>query len=246
MSRTSKAALAFLFITATAGVAHSQEPITLNGYTCKQFLADSINKSDATKLLRSLMMISWATGYASAYQKGVPQVDSGAIDLIAGVLGNECRKSESKNAVEVIVDVVTQFAQSAKTTTVSGTTAPAVGQAAQQSRWEQNGSIVRLIPNGATRKLYYEVPRAELTAMGVKPGTLLFDGIKKGNSYSGTAYAFTNLCQPKDYPVSGAISEDEKQVTLRGKMPEFGDGCKVAKYRDALLVFTFIPEGGAK
>lgn len=245
MTGTSKASVIFLLFVATVGVSHSQEPLTLDKYTCEQFLADSTNKTDGTKLLKSLMMISWATGYAAAYQKGLPRADSGAIDLMAGILGNECRKSESKNAVEVIVDAVNNFAQSVKAP-VASSAAPSAGQITSKSRWEQNGSIVHLVADGATRKFYYDSPRSELLATGVKPGTLLFDGSKKGSNYSGTMYAFTNLCQPKGFSANGSISDDEKQVTLRGKSPEFETGCKITKFHDATLVFTFIPEEGAK
>ena len=245
MTGTLRAIVVCLVGVASASVGHSQEPVTLDKYTCEQFLADSANQTDGAKFLKSLMMISWATGYASAYQKGLPRADAGAIDLIAGILGNECRKSASKKTIEVIVEVVNHFAQSVKTPETSAA-APAATQVSQQSRWEQNGSIVHLSANGATRQFYYDAPRGELIATGVKSGTLLFDGNKKGSSYSGTAYAFTNLCQPKGYSVNGSISEDEKQVTLRGKAPELNAGCKVTGYRDAVLVFTYIPSDEQK
>ena len=114
MTGSLRATIVCLVGTASIGVGHSQEPIALDKYTCEQFLVDSTNRTDGAKLLKSLMMISWATGYASAYQKELPRANSEAIDLIAGILGKECRKSPSKKAVEVIVETVNHFAQTEK------------------------------------------------------------------------------------------------------------------------------------
>jgi hypothetical protein len=104
--------------------------------------------------------------------------------------------------------------------------------------WDHNGSMVRLSADGAIRKFYYESPHAGLESVGIRKGTLLFTGIRSANSYSGTAYVFSR-CGPKPYQVSGPVSDDQRQVTLYGKVPVTDANCKIASWRDDTLVFTF-------
>jgi HdeA/HdeB family len=88
----------------------AEESISLDNYTCAQFLADSKGSVTGSKPLRSLMMISWATGYAAAYQKNSVRADATAMGLIAATLGEACRKAPAQTAVQTVVDVITQFA----------------------------------------------------------------------------------------------------------------------------------------
>ena len=59
------------------------------------------------------------------------------------------------------------------------------------SCWNHNGSLMRLKASGDQRWMYYEAPREVLRRAGVKRGTLLFDGWKRGNSYTGSARRFS-------------------------------------------------------
>jgi hypothetical protein len=104
--------------------------------------------------------------------------------------------------------------------------------------WDHNGSSMRLVANGPSREFFYESPRSGLEAVGVQQGTLLFKGKKVGNTYSGTAYVFSP-CGALPYAVSGAVSEDQRSVTMTGKAPIPRSNCSVARYRDDALVFTF-------
>ena len=111
-----------------------------------------------------------------------------------------------------------------------------VGSAHAASLWEHNGSTVYLESSGSSRKFYYEAPRAGLS---VKRGTLLFNGVKNGDQYSGTAYVFSKECGPIGYSVSGTVSTDQRSVTMIGKAPRRDANCRVVGYRDDELVFTF-------
>src|SRR6267142_7260902 len=104
------------------------------------------------------------------------------------------------------------------------------------SLWDHNGSVVSLEANGAARKFYYSTPRPGLP---VTSGALLFDGKKDGNSYSGTAYTFNRACGTRGYAVSGPVSEDQRTVTMYGKVPRLDANCKLIGYRDDVLVFSF-------
>jgi hypothetical protein len=87
----------------------AQESLALDSYTCAQFLSDSKSPADGNKLLKSLMMISWATGYASAFQQKIVRADAEAIVLIAATLGQVCTKSPEKKAVEAAVAAISLF-----------------------------------------------------------------------------------------------------------------------------------------
>lgn len=226
------------FLLTISGGSNAQENLALDKYSCADFLQDTTQPGNGNKLLRSLMMISWATGYASGTQQKFARADAGAFMLMAGALGEACRKEPALKAVQVIARLVQQSSldrQSTANPPDSGTLAP--------SRWEQNGSIFYLTNDGPARRIYFESPRPDLVDIGVKKGALLFEGNKVGNKYEGTAYAFARSCDAKAYDARGDISADEKQVVLSGRAPEISSSCKIVGYRDVFFVFKFIPSG---
>jgi hypothetical protein len=109
------------------------------------------------------------------------------------------------------------------------------------SQWEHNGSIVYLTAEGANRRFYYDAPGAGLDAVGVKRGTLLFEGRKDGDRYAGLAYIFSQKCGPRGYAVSGPVASDQSQitVTLSGKAPRLDASCKQVGLRNDILVFKY-------
>ena len=113
-----------------------------------------------------------------------------------------------------------------------------LGGLAQSTRsiWQHNGSTMGLVANGSYREFRYEVPRKGLVDAGVKSGTLLFKGSKTGNTYSGTAYVFTP-CGALPYAVAGPVSEDQRQVTMKGHMPIPTSNCSISRYQEDTLVF---------
>src|SRR5947208_1099306 len=110
------------------------------------------------------------------------------------------------------------------------------------SRWDHNGSLVSLSATGTRRQFHYQSPAADLLQIGVQPGTLLFDGRKVGNTYSGTAYVFSKVCGALPYATEGAVTPDQRTVTMYGKAPIVDSTCSVVQYRDDVLVFSFSPE----
>lgn len=110
-----------------------------------------------------------------------------------------------------------------------------------RSLWQHNGSVVYLTADGASRRFYYDSPREGLDSVGVKRGTLLFEGQKNGDQYSGTAYFFSKICGPGTYAVSGPVTSNESQITitLSGKAPQLDANCKQIGVRDDVLVFTY-------
>lgn len=111
--------------------------------------------------------------------------------------------------------------------------------AAQQATlWNHNGSLVSLSAAGARRQFHYQTPAAGLLEVGVQSRTLLFDGRRDGNRYSGTAYVFSKVCGALPYAVTGPVSPDQRGVTMYGKAPVVDSSCHVIGHRDDVLVFS--------
>lgn len=96
-----------------------------------------------------------------------------------------------------------------------GITVPTCGE---ESIWTHNGSLVRWVSSGRNRWLYYVEPRPALAAIGVRSGTLLFEGQGAANILVGTAYVFSENCSPTPYHVEGVIYS-ETEVRLDGAAP---------------------------
>jgi hypothetical protein len=109
------------------------------------------------------------------------------------------------------------------------------------SLWEHNGSRVYLTANGADRRFYYDTPRQELIARGVNRGTLLFEGRKDGEQYSGLVRFFSKNCGIGTYVVSGPVNSTAQPITITmsGKAPQLDNNCKQIGFRDDVLVFTY-------
>lgn len=114
-------------------------------------------------------------------------------------------------------------------------------QASADSCWNHNGSIMRLRAQGNQRWLYYENPRQVLRNAGVGPGTLLFNGVKQGNWYSGTARVFSRFCpgNPLEYFVEGPVRGDQLQVTVRGTREVHNQCVPSGRMVTDTLVFTY-------
>ena len=107
-----------------------------------------------------------------------------------------------------------------------------------QTLWNHNGSIVKLFANGDQRQFIYAVPDPHLP---VKVGDIVFDGVKNGNQYGGTAFLRSPRCGAISYSVSGPIADDQRGVTLYGQAPvRDPKTCKVTGYRNDVLAFNFI------
>jgi PAN domain len=78
----------------------------LDTYTCGEFLADLGDRGNSARLRRSLMMISWAAGYAAARHSD----GSSSLEVIAATLGDVCRNSPAEKAARAITDKINETA----------------------------------------------------------------------------------------------------------------------------------------
>ncbi len=116
----------------------AQQTVALDQYTCSQFLNDINDIADGERLLRSLMMISWATGYVAAHQAGTPRADPTAVQLIAATLGDVCRKTPNPTVVSTIEKVIEQFTS---TSSLAPTVAPSSTNAEVEFITHDNSDI---------------------------------------------------------------------------------------------------------
>lgn len=109
------------------------------------------------------------------------------------------------------------------------------------SCWYHNGSLMRLQAQGDQRWMYYESPRSGLYSAGVSPGTLLFNGTKSGNWYSGMARVFSSSCvgNPLEYWVEGPVAANQAQVTLHGTREKSVNCQSTGQVVSDTLVFTY-------
>jgi hypothetical protein len=120
-----------------------------------------------------------------------------------------------------------------------GSAAPVKPSSSSQTYWNFNDSVMSLAADGSSRKFYYSRPRSGLEAVGVKEGTLFFEGTRSGNSYVGKAYVFSKYCGALAYDVTGTVSADQREVVLSGKTPRRNATCQVLNYSEDTSVFTF-------
>jgi hypothetical protein len=111
---------------------------------------------------------------------------------------------------------------------------------AGRSYWDHNRSVMYLVANGARRRFYYHRPRPGMTEAGARSGSLLFDGVRAGNTYSGIAYVFAGACGAFDYKVDGYVVAD-RRVVMRGLAPRVDQRtCGVFDYRPDELAFDLL------
>ena len=121
----------------------------------------------------------------------------------------------------------------------SVTMRPPMAATAGPSLWEHNGSTMLLQVDGSSRKFLYEKPRAGMLEVGVKPGTVLFEGLRDAVSYRGTAYIFTKNCGSFPYLVTGSVSSNQLEVQMTGQAPRISAQCQIVDSKPDLLRFTY-------
>ncbi|MEP3277665.1 MAG: hypothetical protein ABJN26_28890 [Stappiaceae bacterium] len=116
-----------------------------------------------------------------------------------------------------------------------------ISSAQADSCWDHNGSLMRLVAEGNQRSFYYEAPKPSLRGSGIAEGTLLFNGVKNGSRYAGTARRFSKYCpgSPLEYYVEGPVRSDQTKVTMRGPY-ETQRRCRpTGAIREDILIFTY-------
>ena len=104
--------------------------------------------------------------------------------------------------------------------------------------WTYNGSTLSLVADGAERRIFYRLPRAGLTEVGVRSGTLYFEGQQAGRTYRGRAHVFSKVCGAISYPVAGEVSEDNRTISFGGQAPLVDERCRVVSLQAVTTELT--------
>lgn len=119
----------------------------------------------------------------------------------------------------------------------------AADKAAGKDMWTHNGSVVEIdaAPSGKNDgaesiEIRYVEPKASLMSEGVKSGTLLFNGSRKGDSISGTIRIFNMKCGTLEYAASGNQSSTGR-IELKARRPVRANCAVTDRFVDEELVF---------
>lgn len=101
-------ACTFALLLMVCDASQAKERLALDKYTCAEFLHDTTKLGNSSKVLKTMMMISWATGYASGQEQKFARADASAFVFMAGMLGAACRKSPAERVTQVIARLLQQ------------------------------------------------------------------------------------------------------------------------------------------
>lgn len=115
--------------------------------------------------------------------------------------------------------------------------------------YDHNGSAMRIQVDGNAVRIYYTRPRSGLASVGVRAGTLLFDGTVSGGILEGMSRLFNSNCGEVDYFVYGDFSAG-RSFKLSGAAPVLSNvSCRIVDNvytgSNANLVFIASGDGGA-
>ncbi len=115
---------------------------------------------------------------------------------------------------------------------------------------DHNGSDMTIINNDGDITIEYARPKSSMQRQGVRSGTVLFDGVIRGQTVEGHARVFRAGCEPVRYWVSGRWRARAERLVLRGDAPKRGPGgCDVIGYQssgsNARLVFIITGGSGS-
>ena len=130
--------------------------------------------------------------------------------------------------------------------------AVAAQPAIQVSKWEHSSnpqrgmSLMTMGQNLSTNEvaIMYDVPRTSLLDIGIRPGMILFQGVRAGDTFTGQAFVFA-CGQSWPYRVTGYYSDG--RLRLQGPAPiierDYNGRCYVDRLsyndRNANLMFWF-------
>ena len=99
--------------------------------------------------------------------------------------------------------------------------------AAASYEYDHNGSRMSVETTGeGSLTISYVAPRSGLSRIGVRPGTVLFDGSISDGYAEGLARIFSAQCGEVDYFVYGDL-DPGRDFRLSGAAPVLGDGCRI-------------------
>jgi hypothetical protein len=83
--------------------------LDIGSYTCEQFLDDAGHPNEPQKLIRALMLVSWAAGYAAKGEHSGPRADVPTLELVSASLKLMCQLKPDEFAIKVFVAKTSKY-----------------------------------------------------------------------------------------------------------------------------------------
>ncbi len=77
--------------------------LNISSYTCRQFLNDVEHPNEPQKLVRALMLVSWAAGFAASRERSGPRADNSTLSVVSASLKLMCQLKPKEFAINVFV-----------------------------------------------------------------------------------------------------------------------------------------------
>jgi hypothetical protein len=111
-----------------------------------------------------------------------------------------------------------------------------------------NGSVMAILSDGAGGvRIEYAEPKPSLLQIGVRQGTLLFDGHWQRDALFGRARVYNLVCGPVPYEVQGGVVDRGGTLVLHGPQMRVNQFCQpyyLAWTDNSVLMFTPLPARG--
>jgi len=104
--------------------------------------------------------------------------------------------------------------------------------------WSVNGSTLKMVAAGNSRKFFYVQPDAKAEAAGAQRGDLFLEATWSDHGFSGTVYGFEGRCGRVPYRVDGTVRDNSQRLDMQGQKPRVDGDCTMAG--TALDALTFV------
>ena len=101
-------------------------------------------------------------------------------------------------------------------------------RAPNREHWSFNGSTLKMVAEGSTRKFYYVEPDPKAEAAGAKRGDLFLEAKWSDHGFSGMVYGFEGRCGRVPYRVDGTVRDNSQRLDMQGQKPRVDGNCTMA------------------
>jgi hypothetical protein len=111
---------------------------------------------------------------------------------------------------------------------VSRATQSQAVRAPTREHWSFNGSTLKMVAQGNSRKFFYVQPDPKAEAAGAQRGDLFLEARWSDHGFSGTIYGFEGRCGRVPYRVDGTVRDNNQRLDMQGQRPRVDGNCTMA------------------
>ncbi len=94
--------------------------------------------------------------------------------------------------------------------------------------WSFNGSVLRMVAEGNSRKFFYVQLDPKAEAAGAQGGDLFLEATWSDQGFFGTVYGFEGRCGRVPYRVDGTVRDNNQRLDMQGQRPRVDGNCATA------------------